>query len=147
MIPRPPISTRTDTLFPYTTLVRSVENCYTYISRFNNVEWTEPEKLTTGVNMDGYRRFHTFVSADGKYFLFASDRPGGSGESDIWDSEIQINGEPGDPQNLGSDVNTTGAHERPQLDLDRGILYFNANGIVGMGGFESYPAKREIERT
>src|SRR3546814_20877113 len=27
MIPRPPISTRTDTLFPYTTLVRSIEHC------------------------------------------------------------------------------------------------------------------------
>src|SRR3546814_7590730 len=89
MIPRPPISTRTDTLFPYTTLVRSVENCYTYISRFNNGEWTEPEKLTTGVNMDGYRSFHPFVSADGKYFLFASDRPGGSGESDIWYSRSE----------------------------------------------------------
>ncbi|QEC52092.1 WD40 repeat protein [Anseongella ginsenosidimutans] len=121
-----------------------VENCYIYVSRFNSGAWSEPEKLSSSVNMDGYRSFHPFVTADGKYFLFASDRPGGSGGSDIWYSEIQINGEPGDPKNLGNDINTEGADESPYLDVASGKLYFSSNGKIGMGDFDVFEANGTI---
>jgi len=121
-----------------------VKNCYIYVSRFESGEWTEPQKLSSGVNMDGYRSFHPYVTPDGKYFLFASDRPGGQGGSDIWYSEIQINGEPGDPINLGSTVNTDGDDESPYFDTNTGKLYFSSNGRVGMGGFDVYESTGTI---
>src|SRR3546814_18375121 len=46
MIPRPPRSTRTDTLFPYTTLFRSGE--WTAISFFNKAEGTDQIALVKG---------------------------------------------------------------------------------------------------
>src|SRR3546814_13404449 len=56
MIPRPPRSTRTDTLFPYTTLFRSRQhseqvNCYSYQMNSNKVQqqliWEELDGLRT----------------------------------------------------------------------------------------------------
>lgn len=121
-----------------------VTNNYIFVSRFESGEWTEPKKLTSGVNLEGYRSYHPFVTPDGKYFLFASDRPGGSGGSDIWYAEIQINGEPGEPVNLGSSINTEGDDESPYFDTNTGILYFSSNGRVGMGGFDIYETSGTI---
>lgn len=121
-----------------------VENCYIYVSNYTSGAWSEPRKLSSAVNMDGYRSFHPFVTPDGKYFLFASDRPGGSGGSDIWYSEIQVNGEPGSPVNLGSDINTEGDDESPYFDTATGTLYFSSNGRVGMGGFDIFEASGTI---
>lgn len=121
-----------------------VSNCYIYISRYSSGEWSEPEKLGSSVNVEGYRSYHPFVSADGKYFFFASDRPGGIGKSDIWYSEIQITGEPGPATNLGGDINTGLDEESPYYDEAGRTLYFSSNGRVGMGGFDVFSSEGTI---
>src|SRR3546814_1846663 len=40
MIQRPPRSTRTDTLFPYTTLFRSIRRCFDLIAQYRGQQYT-----------------------------------------------------------------------------------------------------------
>src|SRR3546814_16067235 len=48
MIPRPPKSTRTDTPFPYTTLVRSIQRAAASQKRINEFLRTQPEIQSAG---------------------------------------------------------------------------------------------------
>src|SRR3546814_3911447 len=48
MLRRPPRSTRTDTLFPYTTLFRSAQYSATFISRRKDTDRHEPGKPGSG---------------------------------------------------------------------------------------------------
>src|SRR3546814_21074790 len=46
MIRRPPRSTRTDTLFPYTTLFRSAANAPVLLARFSNTFWRQNPQVS-----------------------------------------------------------------------------------------------------
>src|SRR3546814_14193885 len=68
MIRRPPRSTRTDTLFPYTTLFRSVAD-----ARRRRADWTSPSRLARWARV---RRSENALAAhayDGINRLFSSD--------------------------------------------------------------------------
>lgn len=80
------------------------------------------EKWSTG---------HPAFSEDGRTLYFASDRPGGSGGSDIWMS-IDNGAGWGQPVNLGPAVNTAGNELFPTVNGD--ALYFSSTGHHNMGG-------------
>ncbi len=76
------------------------------------------------------------VSKDGTRLFFASDMPGGLGETDIYVSEKQGNTW-GPPVNLGSNINTTGTEGYPFI-ADDGSLYFASDSRMGLGGLDIY---------
>ncbi len=92
-------------------------------------------------NSDDYSVGHPAVSKDGKFMVFSSDMPGGSGGSDLYYS-VRLGGksEWGRPINLGRKINTEGDEEFPYLD-DEGLLYFASNGLAGLGGFDVFTIK------
>jgi len=84
------------------------------------------EKWSTG---------HPALSEDGRTLYFASDRPGGSGGSDIWMSADNGTGW-GQPVNLGPTVNTAGNELFPTVNGD--ALYFSSTGHHNMGGLDIF---------
>ncbi|HKK69310.1 MAG TPA: OmpA family protein, partial [Bacteroidales bacterium] len=88
-------------------------------------------------NAASYSTGHPVLSPDGNTLYFVSDMAGGYGESDIYYSEKQETGEWGEPQNLGSTINTAGKELFPAFDSE-GQLYFASDGHPGMGGLDLF---------
>jgi outer membrane protein OmpA-like peptidoglycan-associated protein len=97
-------------------------------------KWSNVEALP--FNSTSYSATNPSLSRDGKTLYFASNMPGGSGESDIWKVSVDANGY-GKPQNLGPTVNT-GARENFPFINDDNVLYFASTGHQGLGGFDVY---------
>lgn len=85
---------------------------------------------------------HPAISADGKWFFFISDMPGGYGGTDIYACK-DMGGQWGEPRNLGPGVNTGGNELFPFMAAD-GTLYFASNGLPGLGGLDIFAAKRGV---
>ena len=71
---------------------------------------------------------------------FASDMAGTKGYSDIYKVKRNSDGSFGSPENLGSEINTTGRESFPSVDKD-GNLYFASDGHLGLGGLDLFKAK------
>ena len=76
------------------------------------------------------------ISPDGKYLIFASNMPGGYGETDLYIAEIFGDGETGLPVNLGPVINTPGREMFPSMSGD--TLFFASDGFYGFGGLDVY---------
>ena len=79
------------------------------------------------------------ISPDGRRMYFVSDRPGGSGGTDIWYSD-DVQGEWGEPKNLGTMVNTPGSEMYPFITADS-TLYFSSTGHPGLGGYDIFSVR------
>ncbi|PKB18738.1 OmpA family protein [Flavobacterium sp. 5] len=79
------------------------------------------------------------LSEDGKWLFFASDMPGGYGETDLYVVQIADDGTMGSPKNLGPKINTMGEDVFPFFC--NGILYFSSDGHYGWGNLDIYESK------
>ena len=97
-----------------------------------------------------------FLTADGKAFLFSSERPGGIGEyhrggyfyhggyegnTDIYVS-VKTDSGWAEPVNLGPIINTPYAERSPFLHPDGKTLYFSSDGHYGLGGIDVFKSVR-----
>ena len=96
------------------------------------------ERLGNGINSDRTWESQPSVSADGRWLIFASTRPGGQGGSDLWRCHRLPNGDWSRPHNLGPRVNTAGNEKFPFLHADGHTLYFVSDGWQGFGGYDVY---------
>ncbi|WP_284652230.1 OmpA family protein [Flavobacterium terrisoli] len=90
-------------------------------------------------NSDKYSVGHPALSEDGKWLFFASDMPGGLGETDLYVVQIADDGTMSTPQNLGPTINTIGNELFPYYR--NGILYFSSDGHYGWGDLDVYESK------
>lgn len=97
-------------------------------------KWSQIEALP--FNSTTYSVTCPSLSKDGKTLFFASNMPGGIGESDIWKVAIETNGY-GKPENLGAKINTADRENFPFITEDN-ELYFASSGKQGFGGFDIY---------
>ena len=97
-------------------------------------KWSQIEALP--FNSTSYSVTNPSLSKDGKTLYFASNMPGGIGESDIWKVAIESNGY-GQPLNLGDKINTTERENFPYITEDN-LLYFASSGKPGLGGFDVF---------
>jgi len=104
--------------------------------------WSEPTALEA-INAVGGNNQQPFVTADGQYLLFSSDRAGGQGGFDIWYAPIG-EGKVGEPVNMGTAINTPADEQAPYYHAASQTLVFSSNGRVGMGGFDLYQTKGSI---
>ncbi|MFL9483950.1 OmpA family protein [Chitinophagaceae bacterium LWZ2-11] len=112
-----------------------------YSSKNVNDTWSEPVLLDSTINATGYNAQQPFITPDGKYLLFASDKKGGVGGFDIWYAALDKNGKPYDVKNMGNVINTKGDEQAPYYHAPSGLLVFSSNGRVGMGGFDFFESK------
>jgi outer membrane protein OmpA-like peptidoglycan-associated protein len=119
-------------------------NSSIYVSKKkNDSTWDEPVKLDEKINVKGYNSNQPFLTDDGKYLLYASDRPDGLGKYDIWAAPIDSEGNVGEPFNL-KNINTKDDDKAPFYHTNAKTLVFSSNGRVGMGGFDLYSATGDI---
>lgn len=105
------------------------------IVRDSSGNWSDPEYLS--INVDGYNTANPALSVSGDYLYFASDRPGGYGQSDIYRVAVDQEGNFGAVENLGDQVNTAGRESHVFID-EEGLLYFSSDGYPGKGGMDVY---------
>jgi OmpA-OmpF porin, OOP family len=111
-----------------------------YFSRLVNKQWTEPVKAAEPINMEGANTTQPFLTRDGRYVIFSSNRDGGFGGYDLWAASLDTNHDVIQIQNLGNVINTTGDEEGPYFHDKSRTLVFSSNGRVGMGGFDIFYA-------
>lgn len=105
--------------------------------------WSEPVRLST-LDVAGFSTMQPAISTDGRYLLFSSDRPGGSGKFDLWYAPLDSGANPGTAVNLGSTVNTSGDEEAPYYDTKLKVLIFSTNARVGMGNFDLFQSNGDL---
>lgn len=113
-------------------------NCDLYVSEWNGNQWSDPQLLNDGINTRGWES-QPCVSSDGRELYFVSRR---SGNADIYCSLRNADGSWGEPQNLGTPINTKGTEMAPFLHPDGKTLYFSSDKHVGMGGFDLFMSRR-----
>jgi outer membrane protein OmpA-like peptidoglycan-associated protein/tetratricopeptide (TPR) repeat protein len=107
--------------------------------------WSAPVNLSGAANAEGYDTKEPFITPDGQYLIFSSNRPGGEGGYDLWYCPLDIDGMPsGDAVNLGPAVNTPGDETNPYFDPKKNLLIFSSNGRVGLGGFDLYKSNGNL---
>jgi outer membrane protein OmpA-like peptidoglycan-associated protein/tetratricopeptide (TPR) repeat protein len=119
----------------------SIGGCDLYVSRLEGYNWSRPKNLGTVVN-SRYYDTQPNLSPDGRMLYFVSNRPGGLGGTDIWQSHWQ-DGRWQAPTNLGPPINTAGDEYGPYLHSDDRTLYFSSDGHKGFGGLDLFMSVRD----
>ena len=84
-----------------------------------------------------------YISSDGLTLFFASERPGGQGNRDIWVTRRATISDPwGIPVNLGPPFNTSASDDTPCLSADGLMLFFVSNRPGGYGHGDILVARR-----
>lgn len=117
-------------------------NCEILSSKLVGSAWDEPKQIA--LVPDSFSAGDPFISDDELSLYFASDvQPGGFGGKDIWVAKRNSTTEQfGKPENLGTNINTTGDDMFPYI-RSTGDFYYASNGLVGMGGLDIYKSSRK----
>lgn len=111
-----------------------------YSAKMVNGKWQDVNELP--FTSSEYSTGNVALSPDEKYLYFTSDMPGGYGGTDLYRVSIDGDGNFGEPENLGSDINTAGDEDFAFVDSE-GTLYFSSNGHLGMGGLDVFRAEAQ----
>lgn len=115
-------------------------SCDLYESRYVEGRWTAPRNLGPILNSK-YWDSHPFLVGDTILF-FASNRPSGFGQSDIYMSQRLPDGRWSPPQNLGPLINTQGDEVTPYYYEPYQTLYFSSTGQpISYGGYDIYKSR------
>jgi outer membrane protein OmpA-like peptidoglycan-associated protein len=116
-----------------------------YYSQRQDTAWTKIKSVGKFVNSI-YWEAHGFITPDGKTMYFASNRPGGEGELDIWTSELAPDGSWEQPVNCGNEINTAYDENTPFYDPETEALYFSSIGHMSMGNYDIFRSVKRYER-
>jgi Tol biopolymer transport system component len=98
-------------------------------ARFSGGTFKPSVKLVAAVNTEHYEA-DVFVSPDEQYIIFCSERPGGSGEGDLYISFKSKSGEWQKAKNMGNVINTAGYEFCPFVTSDGQYFFFSRGGDV-----------------
>ncbi len=101
--------------------------------------WMQPQPLSLNTAAD---EVDPFLSADGHWLYFASNRKGGRGGFDLYRAPLASNGDIGAPQLLAGPLNGR-QDERSPAVADDGPLLFSSNRSGGTGGWDLWAAARD----
>lgn len=100
--------------------------------------WVDPRPLSLNSAAD---EVDPFLSTDGRWLYFASNRTGGQGGFDLYRAPLAADGHIGAPQRLDGPVNGRQDERSPAL-ADDGRLLFASNRTGGVGGWDLWTAAR-----
>jgi hypothetical protein len=105
-------------------------------------EWSQPVNLGPTINTTSVEG-GAAISKDGLSIYFHSDRPGGSGGTDILVSQREsVDDAWGTPVNLGPTVNSASNDQVPAFSRDGHWMFFNSDRPGGFGGFDIWGSWR-----
>ncbi|RZL50236.1 MAG: hypothetical protein EOO93_23715, partial [Pedobacter sp.] len=122
----------------YFTAWRDKEKYAIYQSKKVDEKWTAPTSLGLQINDKDFNSAQPFVTSDGKFLVFSSDRSGGLGKYDLWYASIRTDGSVGQPVNLGPEINTEADEKAPYYNSLTKKLLFSSDGRVGFGGLDFF---------
>ena len=96
--------------------------------------WSTPKELP--FNLDDFDTAHPTISADGNTLIFSSNRPGGMGGMDLYQTTLK-DGIWTTPVNMGKLINTEKNDIFPFLQADN-TLFFSSDGHLGEGGLDIF---------
>jgi outer membrane protein OmpA-like peptidoglycan-associated protein/tetratricopeptide (TPR) repeat protein len=108
----------------------NIERNKIFMSTMKEDKWTK--EVPFAFNSDSFSVAQPFLSPDGSKIYFASDMPGGFGESDIYYCNREGSGW-SKPVNMGPSINTFNREKFPKMDA-AGNFYFSSDGYQGFGG-------------
>ncbi|MCJ0743812.1 OmpA family protein [Pedobacter montanisoli] len=127
-----------DLTFDKTKLRIGTVNVEIYSARMqDDGTWTKPVAFPYN-NINAYSVGDPFLMEDGKTLYFVSDMPGGKGGLDIYKTIRNNDGTWSKPENIEA-LNTSGDERTPYF-LSEDVLYFSADGRIGMGDLDIYKA-------
>jgi len=106
-----------------------------YMVEFVNGAFLKPVKLSLNTE---YNEYNGTFSSDGEKIFFSSDRPGGQGGLDIYETEVIGKNKWSEPKNLGSSINTPDDEQCPFLLNDGMTLYFSSKGHQSETDYDIY---------
>ena len=107
-------------------------------------EWGTPSNLGPVVN-SSEADYMSYISADGLSLYFSSDRPGGSGNRDLWVStRATTDDEWSEPVNLGPTINTPSNERRMWISSEGLMLLFQSDRPKGSGAVDIYMTTRAM---
>ncbi len=115
-----------------------------YVSKIHNGRWSYPEKLNEQINVPNYNSQDPFITKDGKYLYYSSNRPGGLGQYDIWVAPLTDFSTATSSVNLGTAVNTAEDERAPYYHAFSKSLIFASRGLSGFGGFDLFKSKGQF---
>lgn len=120
-------------------------NCELYLrKKGEDGSWKTSSRLPDQVNIAGTTSTHPSFGEleDGKQTLyFVSNRKGGKGGNDIWETSFDENLKFTSPKNV-AEVNTEMDDITPFYESLTGTLYFSTNGRKGYGGYDVFQLKK-----
>lgn len=121
--------------------VDNTKNYQLYKSIFDEeckCKWIE--EIAAPFNSTEYSIENPVVSTDGKKLYFSSNMSGGYGGYDLYVADINSDGIPLNPVNLGQRINTANDEKFPYVSPEKEI-YFSSNGHNGYGGLDIFVSK------
>ncbi len=117
--------------------------CEIYVIKRLAGTWSQPERLSNTVNLDGTTSTQPFVVHEGptEYLYFSSNRGGGRGGLDLWYTTRDLSTDNlkfTNPVNLGPTINTLGDEMAPYFDVSTNTMFFASNGHTSIGGFDIF---------
>ena len=116
-------------------------SCDLYVSEWFDGSWLMPQPMKGAINTISWES-QPCVSSDGRELYFVSRR---NGNADLYCCLRNNDGTWGDPQNLGTPINTNGTEMAPFLHPDGRTLYFSSDQHVGLGGFDVFLSRRNAD--
>ncbi len=117
--------------------------CDLYLSFKQDGHWSKPTNMGPAFNNAAWDGQPCF-GLDGLSLFFSSSRPGGFGGRDIWYVYQLSAGRWSRPVNAGPAINTADDEESPFVHFDGQSIYFMRNGKEGLGGYDLYMARKDI---
>ena len=94
------------------------------VKKSDNGNWGEPMRLPNPINSTS-TEFSPRIDGKGNLY-FASDRPGGLGQGDLYIAQIS-NGQFSDPQNMGNTINSSKGEWNLEINDSGDVLIFEAS--------------------
>jgi len=126
----------------YYTKCNQAYHCMIYAIHYENGMWETPYEVK-GVNTEDFTTTQPSIAEvnDKEMLFFASNRPGGEGQMDIWYALKNENGSFMPPVNAGAMINTIEDEITPFYHAKDTSLYFSSNWHYGLGGFDIFKSK------
>jgi len=115
-----------------------------YSSKKTGDKWADPLPVGLQVNSKDFNSSQPFVTTDGKFLLFSSDRSGGYGKYDLWYCTVREDGSLGQAVNMGPTINTEDDERAPYYNTLTKKLLFSTDGRIGFGGLDFFEAEGDL---
>lgn len=114
-------------------------------SNYVDSAWSMPEILNENINNKKSSERHISITSEGNKIYFSSERKGGKGQRDIWESEKVDSVNWKKPVNIN--INTPFDEEAPYILPDGKSMYFSSKGYNTMGGYDIFKVSRKDDNT